>query len=226
MLLAVFSALWLGILTSVSPCPLATNIAAISFIGKRVEKPLHVLGGGLLYTLGRALVYTVIGVLLTLSLLSASRLSSALQHYMNVVIGPVLIVTGMFVLELIGSRLSGPGVNEQLARRLAGLGALGPLLLGMLFALAFCPVSAALFFGSLLSLATLHKSPVLLPALFGIGTALPVVVFAAILAFSVNAVGKVYQRLGVFEYWMRRVTGVVLILAGIYLCLHYNFELL
>jgi len=221
---AVLSALWLGILTSISPCPLATNITAVSYIGRRVGSPVLVLSGGLLYTLGRMLTYTLLGALLAGSLLAVPAVSYALQRYMNLAMGPVLIVIGMFLLELLGGRATGGGVSEKLAARAERMGVVGAGLLGILFALAFCPVSAALFFGSLFALALRNSSPVVLPAVYGLGTALPVVVFAVLIAVSANLVAKFFRKLSAFEWWARRVTGAVFILAGIYLSLHYIYN--
>jgi cytochrome c biogenesis protein CcdA len=218
------SGLWLGILTSISPCPLATNIAAISFIGKRVESPRLVLLGGLLYTLGRALTYSLLGVLLISSLLSAPSLSHALQEHMNKILGPILILTGMFLLELIGSGFTGFGVSEQIRDRAEKSGVWGGALLGVVFALSFCPVSAALFFGSLIPLAVKSGSNFLLPCLYGIGTALPVVAFAIIIALGAHSVGKAFGRIRQLEVWARRVTGVVFIGTGIYFSLTYIFR--
>jgi cytochrome c-type biogenesis protein len=218
------SGLWLGILTSISPCPLATNIAAISFIGKRVESPRLVLLGGLLYTLGRALTYSLLGVLLISSLLSAPSLSHALQEHMNKILGPILILTGMFLLELIGSGFAGFGMSEQIRDRAEKSGVWGGALLGVVFALSFCPVSAALFFGSLIPLAIKSGSSFLLPCLYGIGTALPVVAFAIIIALGAHSVGKAFGRIKQLEVWARRVTGVVFIGTGIYFSLTYIFR--
>jgi len=220
---AVMSALWLGILTSISPCPLAMNITAISYIGRRVDDPRKVLSAGLLYTAGRALTYTVLGTLLVASLLAAPRLSHLLQKYMNLAMGPLLIIVGMVLLELISFSRRGGGVSEKMQRRVDRLGMWGALLLGIVFALSFCPVSAALFFGSLLTLAVTHRSGIVLPAVYGIGTGLPVLVFAILIAFSANRIGKAYDRMAAFEYWARRITGVVFIAAGIYYSLTYIF---
>ena len=176
--LAAASALWLGILASISPCPLAMNITAISYIGRRVDNPRKVLGAGLLYTAGRTLAYVVLGALLVASLLSAPRLSHLLQKYMNLAMGPLLIIVGMVLLELISFTRKGGGVSEAMQRRVDRFGIWGALLLGIVFALTFCPVSAALFFGSLLALAVRHESGVILTAVYGMGTGLPVFVFA------------------------------------------------
>lgn len=225
-LLTVASALWLGILTSVSPCPLATNIAAISYVGRRVDRPRDVVASGVLYTLGRTATYVVLGSALVWSLLSATYASNFLQDYMNKVLGPVLVLVGMFLLDLIGV---GGGTSRLVdgVRRGAGrAGRLGPFLLGAGFALSFCPVSAALFFGSLVPLAVRRGSAVLLPTFYGVGTALPVVVFAWIVAAGARSVGKVFDRVARVEVWARRVTGVVFVGVGIYLTLVYVFGVL
>ena len=224
LLLLAASAFWLGILTSVSPCPLATNIAAISFVGRRLESPRRVLAGGLLYTAGRVLTYTLLGVLLVSSVLSAPSAALLLQKYMNLVLGPVLILIGMLLLELITFGSFGAGLATRLQERAERWGLLGALLLGVVFSLSFCPLSAALFFGSLLTLAVKARSGVLLPAVYGIGTGLPVVAFAIIVALGARSIGKVFDRVALFEKWARRVTGVVFVGIGIYYTLVYIFR--
>jgi len=219
------TALWLGILTSISPCPLATNIAAVSYIGKRVDRPRSVLASGLLYTLGRAAVYLVLGMLLVQSLLSAPHISHWLQKYMMKFLGPLLILVGMVLLGLIGRSFTGSGVTDATRDRVDRMGIWGAGFLGVIFALSFCPVSAALFFGSLVPLAVRSDSGILHPALYGIGTALPVVVFSILLASGANYLGKVFGGVTCFELWARRVTGVLFIGIGIYFSLEYIFHL-
>jgi len=218
-LVGVGSAVWLGILTSISPCPLATNITAISFVGQRVGNPFRVLCAGLLYTVGRAITYTVLGALLVSSLLSAPGLSLTLQRIMNQLLGPILIVVGMILLELLRFNLRGRGVSGRMQRRVERWGIWGALLLGILFALAFCPLSATLFFGSLVPLAIKNGSRVVLPSLYGAGTALPVIAFALLIAAGVHSIGKAFDRLKQIEFWARRVTGAVFIGVGFYLSL-------
>ena len=222
-MIAAASALWLGILTSISPCPLAMNITAISYVGRRVDSPRRVLGAGLFYTAGRALTYTVLGALLVASLLAAPRLSHMLQKYMNLALGPLLIIIGMVLLELISFSRRGGGVSDRMQRRVDRFGMWGALLLGIVFALSFCPVSAALFFGSLLALAVRHGSGVILPAVYGIGTGLPVLLFAILIASGANRIGKAYNRMAAFEFWARRITGTIFIAAGIYYSLTHIF---
>ena len=224
--MATVSALWFGILTSVSPCPLATNITAISFVGRRTGSPMGVLLSGLLYTLGRAVVYIAIAMLLVASLLSAPTVSLTLQMWMSKLLGPILILVGMVMLGLLRIRFRGRGMSERLQKRVERLGLVGALVLGILFALSFCPVSATLFFGSLLPLAVKHGSAVLLPFVYGIGTAVPVVVFAAVLAFGVRRLGKVFERVAQVERWMRVITGVVFVGVGVYMSLLYVYRVI
>lgn len=216
MLLALLSALWLGILTSISPCPLATNVAAVSFIGKNITCPYKTVFSGLLYTFGRILSYVFLGVIIVAGLLSVPSIANFLQHYLNIIMGPLLIIIGVILLEIIKINFSAGISHFGLQDKVKDFGIIGALLLGIIFALSFCPISAALFFGSLISLSVEHNSKIILPLVYGIGTGLPVVVFAIIIAFSANSVGKAYNNLVKFEYWMRKATGVIFILAGIY----------
>ncbi|MFH0939041.1 MAG: aromatic aminobenezylarsenical efflux permease ArsG family transporter [Planctomycetota bacterium] len=222
-LLGIVSAFWLGILTSISPCPLATNIAAISFVGQRVGSPTKVFLSGLLYTAGRTLVYLVLGVLLVTSMLSAPHLSHVLQKYMNKALGPILILVGMILVELIRINIFGSGVSEKMQKRVEALGLWSAFFFGVIFALSFCPISAALFFGSLLPVALRCESGVILPSIYGIATGLPVLVFAILIALGAKRVGEAYNKLISFEKWARRITGGIFILVGIYYCLAYIF---
>ncbi|HSG26904.1 MAG TPA: hypothetical protein VLA34_00390, partial [Candidatus Krumholzibacterium sp.] len=159
------------------------------------------------------------------SVMSAPTISFWLQKYMMKILGPVLIVAGMFLLGLLGSGTSGGGISEKTAHRVGGMGVWGAGLLGILFALSFCPTSAALFFGSLLPLAAGTGSTVLLPALYGIGTALPVIAFAFVIAAGGSYLGKTFDMVRRFESWTRRVTGVLFIATGIWFSLKYVFRL-
>lgn len=219
--LDIVAALWLGILTSISPCPLATNIAAISYVGRRVGNPRAVLAAGLLYTLGRALVYVAVALIVTRGLLAVPGLSMFLQRYMNLVIGPLLIVLGVVLLGIIRLPLGG-GVSGALQARVDRMGIWGAALLGVVFALAFCPTSAGLFFGGLIPLSLKGGDPLLLPGLYALGTALPVIAFALLLAFGAHMVGVAFKRLTAIELWVRRATAVVLLAVGLILTLKHN----
>lgn len=217
--LAIASAFWFGLLTSISPCPLATNIAAISFVGRRVDSPRQVFSAGLLYTSGRSLAYLALGSLLVTSMLSVPFLAHALQKYMNRALGPILILVGLVLLELVSFNLPGIGAGDWLQKKAESMGVWGAGMLGFLFALSFCPTSAALFFGSLLPLALQQGSGVMLPAAYGIATGLPVLLFALIIALGANKVGQAFNRIQAFERWARRITGALFILIGMYYCL-------
>lgn len=218
--LNMISALWLGILTSISPCPLATNIAAISFITRNLNSSRRVLWSGLLYSAGRMLAYVVIAVLAVASLLSLPEVSFYLEVYMGKIIGPILIVVGIILLDFIPLPISTslPG-SSTLQEKAGKCGIWGSALLGIVFALTFCPLSGALFFGSLIPLAIDGKSAVLMPSIYGLGTALPVVVFSFVIAFSVKSLGVLFQKLTQIEKWVRKITAVVFIGAGLYLFL-------
>jgi len=218
-------ALWFGILTSISPCPLATNITAISFIGRKVDQAGYVFSAGLLYMLGRMLTYTVLGAVLVSSTQLIPPVANFLQTYMVYLLGPGLILLGILLLDVIKLNIGRGLVQERLQTLIEQAGIWGAGLMGILFALSFCPISAGLFFGSLFSLAMQRGSIILLPSLYGAGTALPVLVFAFLLAFSANLVGKTFHKLTIFERWARRITGVVVILAGLYICLTQIFYL-
>lgn len=222
-IIAVTSAFWFGILTSISPCPLATNIAAISFVGRQVDSPRKVLISGLLYTGGRMLTYVVLGTVLVASLLSAPSLSYSLQKYMNLALGPLLIVVGMVLLELITFNIGGIGISQAIQDRAKKMNVWGAGLLGILFALSFCPTSAALFFGSVLPLAVKWESGLVMPGVYGIATGLPVLLFAVLLAVGTQKISQTYNRVMAFERWARTITGVLFISVGIYYCLTYIY---
>ncbi len=222
---AIPAALWFGILTSISPCPLATNIAAISFIARKVDKMRTVVLSGVLYTLGRTAAYLGLGALIMAGLLTSGEIAVFLQRYLNQALGPILILVGMLLLGLIGSAVSVTLVSSGMQDRAAKGGIGWSALLGVLFALSFCPVSAGLFFGVLIPLSAANESIFILPTVYGIGTAAPVLVFALLIAFASQRLGSAFNRLSQIERWVRRITGVVFILAGIYYSLVYVYEL-
>jgi cytochrome c-type biogenesis protein len=222
--IGIASAVWLGILTSISPCPLATNIAAISFISRQFNDRGRVLLAGLLYMLGRVVAYTAIGILLVESLLTVSKTAFVLQKYINSFLGPILILAGLFLLEIIRPVLRGSGIAASVQKRVESYGVWGAGLLGILFALSFCPISAALFFGSLIPLAIKYNSGLLLPSLYGVGTGLPVILFAFLLALGTKYVAQAFSKLAAFEKWARRITGLIFILVGLYYTLIYIFR--
>ena len=217
-LLAAGSALWLGVLTSISPCPLATNIAAISYIGRRVDNTRHVLLAGLLYTIGRVVAYVGLAFLLVSTALSVPGVSQFLQKYMHLLLGPTLIIVGMFLVGLIEINIGGGGVSDSVKQRVDRLGIWGALALGVLFALAFCPTSAALFFGNVMASLS-AGSTILLPLLYGIGTALPVIGFAMLIALGSKKLGETFNAVSKAERWARLGTGGAILVVGCFLTL-------
>jgi len=210
------SAFWLGILTSISPCPLATNVVAISFLSKRIAHPRLVFFSGFTYTIGRMLAYALLGFIIISSLLSVPVLANFLQKYMNRIFGPILILTGLFLVDILKLNIPSFSLSEKYQNRLAGSGAGGAFVLGLIFALVFCPISAALFFGSLIPLALKSKLGTVLPFIYGIGTGLPVLLFAFVIALGVTSLSHWFYRLTRLEYYMRKITGIIFILAGLY----------
>ena len=217
----IFSVIWLGILTSISPCPLATNIAATTYIGKQIDSSYATVFSAIAYTIGRTISYIVIAVLIITGLISIPGVSNFLQIHMNQILGPILLVTGLFILELIPLRLPSFGPNEKTLKKLADSGLVGAIAMGFLFALSFCPVSAALFFGSVIPLSLKFHSSVFLPFLYGVGTAAPVIGIAIIIAYSTRFAGIFFNKLSVTEQWLRRMTGALFVIIGLYFCLKY-----
>jgi hypothetical protein len=219
------AALWLGVLTSLSPCPLATNVTAVSYIGRLVGLPRRVLSAGLLYTAGRAAAYILLCSAVTWGLLAVPAVSFFLQKRMNQFLGPLLLLTGLFLAFAERLAFSGAGGNfAALAKTWADKGShWGAAPMGFLFALALCPVSAALLFGSLLPLAVKHGSAVALPAVYGAGTAVPAVIVAGALAWGGGAVGRAFGRMSAIERWARRGTAGLFVLVGGYLTLVHVF---
>ncbi len=214
--LPFLSALLLGIITSISPCPLATNITAIAFISKDIENKKRVFLSGLIYTLGRAVTYTAIGVIFFFGA-NQFKIAGFLQKYGERILGPILILIGLFMLDLIKIKLPfSSKISEKLERKAEKGGFWGVLLMGIAFALAFCPYSGVLYFGMLIPMTISSASGLYLPLIFAVGTGLPVIIIAYLIAYTVSGVGSFYNKIKVFELWFRRVVAVVFIGAGIY----------
>ncbi len=216
----ILTALLLGLMTAISPCPLATNISAIGFISKDITDKRKIFQNGILYTLGRTISYTALGVVLIYILkqgASIYKIQRFISIYGEMFIDPLLIVIGLFMLDFIKIKFSFSGKLSMRAEEKASKGSSwGALLLGVVFALAFCPYSGVLFFGGLIPLSVSATGGYFLPIAFAIATGLPVIVFAWVLAFSVSSIGGIYNRIRTFETWFRRVVAVVFIVIGIY----------
>ena len=213
----------LGILTAISPCPLATNITAIGFIGKDIENHHRIFINGLLYTLGRIITYTILGVILIPILREGASMFSVqkvVSKYGEMLIAPLLIVIGVYMLDII--KLNLPKINfsgNNLKRKTKG--SWGALFLGILFSLAFCPTSGIFYFGMLMPMSAAETGGYLLPVVYAIATGLPVILVAWVLAYSVAGLGKLYNRIQVFEKWFRKVVAILFIAVGIYYAVMY-----
>ena len=214
----VITAFVLGLLTAVSPCPLATNITAIGFIGKDIENRHRIFINGLLYTLGRILTYTVLGFILIPILREGASMfavQKAVSQYGEILIAPLLIVIGIYMLDLIKLNIPKISINGEYVKKRTK-GSWGALFLGILFSLAFCPSSGIFFFGMLIPLSAAEAGGYLLPVVYAIATGLPVILVAWVLAYSVAGLGKFYNRIQVFEKWFRKIVAILFIAVGIY----------
>ncbi|HOU98287.1 MAG TPA: aromatic aminobenezylarsenical efflux permease ArsG family transporter [Bacteroidales bacterium] len=212
----LLSALILGIMTAISPCPLATNITAIGFISKDIENRKRIFFNGLWYTLGRAISYTVLALILYLGA-STFQIARFFQSNGEKFLGPLLIIIGLFMLDVIKINFPGFGsLTERFEKNKKKNNWWSSLLIGMVFALAFCPYSGALYFGMLIPLTVSSASGLILPFVFAIATGLPVIIVAYLLAFSLSSLGNFYNNVKIFEKWFRRVVAVLFILVGIY----------
>jgi len=222
---ATLAAFWFGILTSVSPCLMATNVTAISFIARRVDKPHNVLISGGFYILGQSVAFVLLAMLLVSSLLTVPVVSHWLQKYMFRLLGPILIICAMLLLELITPQLGSGKLKEWVQGKTGNGGYWTAALLGIVFAMSFCPTTAALFFGSLLPLAITNESSVYLPLIYSIGVALPVLAFSLVIALAANRVSVLYAKVGHAEQYARRITGAIFLIVGIWFTLAYTLEL-
>jgi len=211
------SAFLLGLMTALSPCPLATNITAIGYIGRELQDRRRVLLNGLLYTLGRTITYTVLGLVLYFGA-SVFEVASLFRGWGEKLLGPLLIVVGLVLLDIIPLRIGGLGaLTEKFGKNSAKAGYFGALMMGVLFALAFCPYSGVLYFGMLIPLTVASPQGLWLPPIYAVATGLPVIVFAWIIAFAIGSVGTLYNRIRSFELWFRRVSAVLFVITGVYL---------
>ncbi|MBC7125148.1 MAG: sulfite exporter TauE/SafE family protein [Bacteroidales bacterium] len=212
----ILTAFLLGLATAISPCPLATNITAIAYISKDIENQRRVFYSGLIYTLGRAITYTAIGLLFFFGA-SQFKIAGFLNKYGERIIGPALIIIGLFMLDIIKINLGSTSrITQNIGEKAKSGKFLSVLLMGMAFALAFCPYSGVLYFGMLIPITITSAKGLYLPVIYAIGTGLPVIIFAYLIAFTVRGIGNLYNRVKTFELWFRRIVAVVFIGVGIY----------
>lgn len=224
----VVAAFFLGLMTAISPCPLATNITAIAYISKRIDSSRHTLLTGFVYTLGRMAAYVAVASVIVFFGMNIQIIALGLQHYGERLLGPFLVLCGIFLLDIIHlDRLPGgdwfSGITSGIPARLAGKGYPGAFLLGVIFALSFCPFSAVLFFAMLIPLAFSAGDPVLIPAVFALATGLPVIVISYLLVRGIGRCSAMVQKIGAAEGWIRRaVAAIFIVVGGYYIVIVYG----
>jgi cytochrome c biogenesis protein CcdA len=217
-----FTALVLGLMTAISPCPLAMNITAVGFISRDIEDRHRVFIHGLLYTLGRAITYTAIALVIFFGA-DQLKFSGFFQQHGEKIVGPLLVIIGLFMLDVF--RINFPALGRLTSRmqNKKKWSYADAILLGLLFALAFCPYSGVLYFGMLVPLTITSASGLYLPVIFAIATGIPVILFAWVLAYTISGLGGLYNKIKVFEFWFRRVIAIVFICVGIYYIIRIFF---
>ncbi len=209
------SALLLGLIVSVSPCALATNITAIGFISKDLENRHRVFFNGIFYTIGRALTYSTIALIIYFGA-DQLKLSGFFQLISEKVIGPFLLIIGILLLDFVKIKFPGfSGLAAKMEKK-TSWGFTDAVLLGTVFALAFCPVSGVLYFGVLIPMTVVSAKGLYLPLVFATGTAIPVIIFAWIFAYTVSGIGVAYKRIKYIEVWFRRIIALLFIGIGTY----------
>ncbi len=212
----LLTAFLLGVLTSISPCPLATNITAVAFISKKIKSSKFTIFSGLFYTLGRSLSYTLLAILIYFGI-SSFKVSNIFQGWGDKFLGPILIILGLVMLGIFKVNINiGGKSSEKIKIWFSEKGFLGAFALGILFALAFCPYSAVLFFGGLIPLVLKSNEGLILPIFFAIGTGLPVILFSFLIVFAVQKVDKVFKVFQKVEKFMRYGVAIIFIAAGLY----------
>lgn len=212
----ILSAFILGLMTSISPCPLATNITATAFISKNITNKKKVFLSGITYSLGRAFSYSSIGIVLYFGF-SKFQISRFFNQNGEKYLGPLLIILGLIMLNIIKINfISNSNFKEKFSDKFKDKGFLGSFLMGVIFSLAFCPYSGALYFGMLIPMSITSIDGLYLPVIFAFGTGLPVILFTYLLAFTTGKIGIFYNKITKIEVVMRYVAGVVFIATGIY----------
>lgn len=213
----LIAAFFLGLMTAISPCPLATNITAIAYISKKIGNSKSTLLVSIFYTLGRMIIYIGIAAVIVWIGLSTFSISMVLQKYGKIILGPMLLIFGVLMLGIFNLSIgkSGDRLNK-IKESLSEKGVIGSLLLGMLFALAFCPISGVFYFGMLIPLALQNSDPILIPSIFAVATSLPVILFSLILVFSFSKIGDVMRKVQLIEKWLRKAVAIIFIIVGIY----------
>lgn len=212
----ILTAFILGLMTALSPCPLATNITATAYLSKDITEKRRVLFNGIFYTLGRTFSYTALGLIFYFGA-SKFQVAKLLQNVGGIYLGIGLVIIGILMLDFIKINIPGLNkINQKVSQKNMKKSYLNAFLLGVLFALAFCPYSGVLYFGVLIPMTISSPTGLLLPPIFAIATGLPVIIIAYLLAYSMSNVGKFYNKMKTFEVWFRRIISSIFIIVGLY----------
>ena len=212
----LFTALILGIIMATSPCPLALNITATAWLSKDISDKKRILFNGVFYMFGGIAGYTTLAYLIYFGV-SKLRVARWLQYIDGVWIGVALIVFGILMFDFIYFNM--PFFNKitsVISHRHLKRNYWNAFLMGVVFALAFCPNTAVLFFGGLIPMTITSDSGLLLPIVFAVAACLPVVVIAWLLAYSVANIGTFFNQIKSFEKWFKRIVAAIFIGAGVY----------
>ena len=215
--IGIIAAFFIGLMAAISPCPLATNITAIAYISKKIGNSKHTLLVGFLYTLGRMFTYVLIASLIVWFGVNMQEVAMFLNTYGEKLLGPLLLIVGIVMLDLIKINMFKSNDKiDKLKEYLSEKGFIGSFLLGIIFALAFCPFSAVLYFGMMMPIALAASDGLFIPASFALATGLPVILFSLVLVYSVSKLGQIMNKIQTFEKWMRKAVAIIFIIMGLY----------
>jgi cytochrome c biogenesis protein CcdA len=215
--IALLAAFFIGLMVAISPCPLATNITAIAYISKKITNSKNILITSFVYTLGRMVTYVSLASLIVYIGVNVQAISLFLQNYAEKILGPLLVFVGMVMLNFIRlPSFKGSSKLDKIKEKMTEKGYLGSFLLGIIFALAFCPISGVLFFGMLIPLSLNFSDGMIIPSVFAFATGLPVIALSFVLTYSFSKLGKIMNKIQIFEKWMRYVVAIIFIIVGSY----------
>ncbi|MBI5030338.1 MAG: sulfite exporter TauE/SafE family protein [Chloroflexi bacterium] len=215
----------LGLVGAFSPCQLSTNVAAFAFISRDVAESKRVTRSAVAYVLGKVLVYSLVGGAAILLGLQLTQVSIPVVVFTRKALGPALIILGLLMLGVI--KLSLPifaQVSDRLRNNLVEQrDARGSFLLGVAFAFAACPTLFVLFFGTMIPLALSSFGGITFPAIFAIGTSVPLMLFVGLVVYGTQSITPLVKKLRSADVWVTRIAAIVFILVGINEILLYWF---
>jgi len=219
--LPLVSALLFGLMGALAPCQISTNVAALAFLSRDVSDPRRIWGQTAAFIAGKVTVYLLVGGAVVILSLQLNQVNDAVVPVVVIArraLGPLLIVVGLFMLGLLKLPLS---LGERFSAWLEGKvgqrqGVIPAYLLGVAFSFTFCPTLFWLFFGLTIPLAIASPGGVLFPGVFALGTALPVLGLAAVIASGSVNVGQFVKRFKAANIWIQRAVGVIFVVIGLH----------